>query len=183
MLSTYLLTCQSLFFGIRNVWWNSELGFRLSQQCCWRSKATGMWWCVVEQTSHNILRNDSAFKTLHSTCAKTAAHYHLHQALQEPDCSTMKTKALGPLKTSGTICPMTQWHTPECLDLQQYHCVNLKSYDFQVLQTRVVRRSVRTFWCFQGWSSSSPWRKVATFLPNNRASRPTECSAAPLRKP
>jgi len=172
-----------MFFGIENVWWKSELGFRLSQEGCWRSKATGMWWCVVEQARSNTLRNDSTCKTLPCLCNNTA-HHHMHQGLQGLDCSTMKKKALWHLKTSGTICPKTQWHIPECLNLQQYHCVSLKSYNFQVLQTRVVSRSAHTSWCVQGqWWSSSPRRKVATFLRSNGASRPTERSAAPPRKP
>jgi hypothetical protein len=98
-----------------------------------------MWRCVVEQASRNILRNDGASETLHSTC--TAAHYHLHRALHEPDCSTMKTKALWPLKTSGTICPMTQWHIPECLNLQQYHWTsNLTTSKYYILESCVIVR-------------------------------------------
>jgi len=138
-------------------------------ECCWTGKSQHLERQCVQNVTQYLCNN--------------TAHHHLHQGLQELDCSTVKTKVLWPLKTSGTICPMTQWHIPECLYLQQSHCVSCRSCKFQVLQTRVMSRIVRTSWCFQGWWSSSPRRKVATFLPTKTASHPTEHSAVQQRKP
>lgn len=98
-----------------------------------------MRWRDVGQASCNIVRKDS-LQNITKYLRNNTAHQQ-HQALRELDRSTMKTKALRPLKPLGTICPMTQWHIPEYRNLQKYHGVTLRSYNFQVLKSQALSRS------------------------------------------